>query len=550
VSIETTITPEMVKEYTASGYWSEKTLGDFLDQNVLNFPNKEAIIFQDQRITYRQFGQRVDRLALNFLELGFKKEDMVVVQLPNRPEFLYVFFALVKIGAVVVPVISSYRDKELDYIIKFSEAKAVVIPNEFKGFFYPEMMGHLQKKHTHLKHIIVAGKRAPSGTIPLDRLMEENPRKTYPTDYLRKIKPRGTDVAVMLITSGTEANPKGVLRTHNEWVCHAAIDGGDMRFNIDTVHLAIVPFTHFFGLMVGPMMVMEHGGKNVLLEIWSGPEEVLKLIEKEKITSLAAVAPQIIALLNYSGLSSGNLSSVRYLITGAVACPAEIVRQIHASLGIRVINKFGQSEGVGTITPPDSPPEIVAATVGSTCRQNKFKIVGDEDRVLPAEQAGELLVKGPTLFAGYYKDPDRTRSTRTADGWFHTGDNAYLRPDGNLVITGRKSDTINRGGEKISPQEVEELLYTHSKVLHASMIGMPDPAMGERNCAYIVPKPGEEITLEEIVSFLKSKGIATFKLPERLEIIKDDFPRTPSGKIRKNVLREDAKKKFKEEEAL
>ncbi|MDP2937580.1 MAG: fatty acid--CoA ligase family protein, partial [Dehalococcoidia bacterium] len=349
-----------------------------------------------------------------------------------------------------------------------------------------------------------------------------------------------------VVTGGTTGYPKGVPRTHNELLCHASNWARVMETTPQSTFLVPVPMTHVFGLVEGFYIPLTNGATLVLVDRFD-PLEALRLIEQEKVTHALLVPAVIVSLLHYPGLDRFDTSSLRVIITGGGPCPEEAIHQAKTRLGCAVISQYGMSEGPLSTTLLSDPPEVVSVTVGSPhCEGSEIKIVDEERRPLASGETGELAFRGPSLFQGYYEEPAYTAAAFDEEGWFYTGDLCLRDARGNLRIVGRKKDIIKRGGETVMPREIEELLYTHPKVLNAAVIGMPDARLGERVCAYVVPNVGEEITLPEIVQFLKKKGLATFKLPERLEVVAE-LPITPPSKVQKNVLREDIVRKLKAE---
>ncbi|MCL5026572.1 MAG: fatty acid--CoA ligase family protein, partial [Chloroflexi bacterium] len=308
----------------------------------------------------------------------------------------------------------------------------------------------------------------------------------------------------------------------------------------------IVPLTHVFGLVEGLYGPLTAGAALVLMDRFE-TADALRLIQQEEVTQALTVPALIVSLIHYPRLHEFNTSSLRVIITGGGPCPEEVIHQAKTLLGCEIISQYGMTEGTISTTALGDPPEVVSVTVGTPhCEGSEFKIVDGERRPVPQGLQGELAFRGPTMFSGYFEDPAETRASVDDEGWFYTGDLCFQDERGNLHIVGRKKDIIKRGGETIMPREIEELLFTHPKIMAAAVVGMPDPRLGERVCAYVVPNRGELITLHEIVRFLKKKGLATFKLPERLEIV-SALPITPPSKVQKNILKEDIARKLEAE---
>ncbi len=541
--IETRITPELIAEYVATGDWSDVTVGERLDCMVQKFPNKTAIVDTRRHTTYSELGQMVDGLARGLYDLGVRRGDRVTAQLPNRAEALAVYFAVGKIGAILCPVVPYYRAAEVRQVLERSESVAIVIPDTFGGFDYTAMLQEIRPSAPALKHTIVVGDRVPPGAISFQELAFSRSK----TD-LAALKPEANDPLVFMFTSGTEAAPKAPIWTHNTIHNVRSYNLGFELTDKDIL-LSLPPAYHAFAMGASITLVLsEVGATNVWMDAFD-PEEALRVIEKERVTVAVGVPPQLMGLLNHPALKKYDLSSLRTFVTGAAPMPVAGIKRLKAEVGCDFVTLWGASEVTGgPVTHRNDPPEISATTVGRVRTSTAEVAVFDEtrERILPPGQVGEMAIRGPFVHAGYYKDPELNRRSFHPDGWFFTGDSVILDEKGYISFVSRIKDIINRGGEKISPREVEELLYTHPKILSVAMVGMPDPRLGERNCVYVVPRNGETMTLDEIVSFLLERGLAKVKLPERLELV-DSLPLTASGKVRKNLLRDEVARKLKQE---
>lgn len=534
---------ELAKKYVKSGYWRNETLGDVLDKTIKDCPEREAIASERGRVTYTELGHISNRLALKLMELGIKKDDRVVVQLPNWPEVLYFYYALARFGGISVMALRQFRQREMEHLLKLSEAKAWVIPDEYHNFNYLEMAKELLPRIPSLKHVIVAGNKVPEGPfISLDKLLTSDSSLLTAGSFKG---PGPDDVLLLLLTGGTTAMPKLIPHTHNDYICSKRAVGPHRGFNRDTVSLIVVPVGH--NAPLGAAMLCGIHGAKVVLQDSTRMEDIAAAIEREKVTEVFLVPTQIIDLLNFPDLKKYNLSSLKAIFTGGSRCPPEVVRGAMERLGCQIVNAFGTGEGVHMTTRLGDPVEVVANTVGKPCCDiDEIKIVNDQGNEVPRETEGEITARGTHIFRGYYKNPEENAKAFDKEGFFYTGDLGMLRKDGNIAITGRKKDMLLRGGENISAVEVEELLLSHPDILQAAVVGMPDPRMGERVCAYIIPREKKKPTLEEVVAFLKTKGVALFKLPERLELV-NEFLLTNIGKVSKKDLRDDIAKKLKAE---
>jgi acyl-CoA synthetase (AMP-forming)/AMP-acid ligase II len=483
----------------------------------------------------------MDRIALNLLEQGIKKDDLVVTQMPNCAEAVVTQFALARIGACIVPLAMQWREHELDYVIRQTEAPAVIVAKEYHGFNYVDMMKGLQSKHPYLKQIIALGEDVPQGAISFQKMWESRLEEKYPADYLDKnCNIDGNDVLTMCYTSGTEADPKGCPRTHNHWkVCERYMTAvyAWQENHMDKVVMAL-PWINLFAQAVGILPMAMLGGTLVLLDGFD-PGVMVQTIDKEKATLYAGVPAMHVAILNYPDLNKYDLSSLRLVVTGGAPCPTPVIKALMEKFGCLVSNGFGSNEAHVNATELGLEPELVSTTIGFQMPIAQTKIVDEQGNRLGVGQVGEYCQKGPHIIAGYYKRPDLNAQKWDREGFYHSGDACYLDENGFYHFVTRLKDIIIRGGMNVSAEEVEFILYKHPKVLNVALVGMPDPVLGEKGCAYIELKPGvETLTLEEIQAFMEQEKVAKYKWPERIEIIQQ-LPRTPTGKVLKYKLREE-----------
>jgi 2,3-dihydroxybenzoate-AMP ligase len=527
----------LVREWTKKGYWLGLTTGDILDRAVRKTPEKEAIVEEKGRITYQELALKVDRLALKLLEIGIKKNDIITVQLPNWAEFVYLFFALNRIGAIGLMALPQHRRREMEHLLELSGSVAWVVPKEYRGFDYMNMVEEIRPNLPALKHILVARGEAPGEAISLDSILEEKLEDRYSRDYLERFSPDPNEVAVILLSGGTTDLPKGVPRTHNDYICNISAFNRLWHRTPDEPLFLNIPIAHNIGLGIGVVSSVLSSA-TLVLHTSTKAIDALKTIEEEKIAITFMVPTQVVDLLNCPQLSAYDLSSLRVLGSGAANVAPELVRGIKDKIGCQVINAFGMTEGPCLLTRLDDPFKVTCETVGRPCcPEDEFKIVDEAGREVPPGVEGELIARGPHIFRGYYKAPEKNKQDFNDEGFFFTGDLAILDNNGNYRITGRKKDMIIRGGENISAVEIEQLLLTHPLIENVAVVGMPDPRLGEKVCAFIKTKGGAKITFEEVINFLKEQEIAVFKLPERIEFV-TEFPMTQVGKISKKILRE------------
>ena len=527
MSFQTRLSKELIERYTRAGHWGSETFSQILARQAAAHPEREVLVDRRHRVTYGELKARVDRVAAKLGALGIGRGDVVTIQLPNCVEFAYVFFALERLGAVANQIGPDFRSREVEYINRFSESRAFVCPAAFKGFDYVGMIEELRPKLPALKTVCVLGGRG-DGTVSLDDIV-------YGDDPVSlRAEPLGADdVMRMAFTSGTTGNPKGVIHSHNTTLSACRNLNRDMDVSERDVFLIYLPLGLNWGYLTLVQAVLA-GARAVLLDQFSG-RAALELIDRERVTFIPTAPASIIAMLNEPDLGRFTLSSLRVVITGGASCPVETIREFRARMRGHLIELYGMLEtGFHTYTRFSDDPEAVTGTVGKPSSGLGLRLIDEHGRDVPPGAAGEIAADGPSVHLGYHKNPTANAELFTADGWFRTGDLGQFDQAGNLKIVGRLKEMINRGGKKFFPREIEEILYTHPKILHAAIVGVPDPRLGERNCLCVIPRPGERISLEEIVAFLKD-GVATYKLPEMVEVF-EELPFTPTGKIQRHVL--------------
>lgn len=544
---------ELVQYYKEKGYWEDLTIADVLDDSIAHYGDKEVLVYGDLRLTYKELGQKIDRLALHFLEIGLKPQDRVVLQLPNAPEFIYAFLALVKIGVIPVMALAPHRQAEIRHFLKSSGAVGYFIAGEYRKFNYLAMAEEMKAESEILKYIFVAGERSAEqfgkmteGIIYLDDLLREAIEDRYESGYLSQFRPDPMEVALMLLSGGTTALSKLIPRTHNDYVYNFKQSGRVAGMSEQTVLLAVLPLGHNYSLgSPGLLAALAHGGKVVIAPDMDA-EIVFSLVEKEKVTIIPAAVPLIARWVNSPVPELYNLESLQVVQNGGARLAPELRRRLIEKFGCIPQEVFGTAEGLLNLTRLDDKDDLLLNSSGSPiCPDDEIKVVDHEGKEVPDGESGELICRGPYTIRGYYNLPETNMKSFTADGFYRMGD--IVRKQGRYIFTeGRKNDLINRGGEKISCDEVEGLILRHPKVHNVALIAMPDEVFGERACAYVMPKAGEKISFQELIEFLKEQNIAKFKLPERLEIVQE-FPLSPAGKILRRILREDITAKLEQE---
>ncbi len=522
---------ETTARYRALGYWGDRTFADILAARAAATPDREAMADERRRIGYGALWAEVKRFAEFLRRQGIGRGDVVTLQLPNRIEFPVVFFALELIGAVANKISADFRAVEVEYILKFSASRAYVSASEFKGFDFLAMIDLIRPRLPELSLVVCVDDVERDGVTSFARVVNA----TLEIAEADRVRMSPLEIMRMCFTSGTTGNPKGVLHCFNTTLRAAELFNEQLRVTEDDVMLGFLPVGLNWGYLNLVQSVMA-GCRIVMIERFNAAA-VLDLIEREKITYIPTPPAAIVALLNAPELASRRLDSLRIMITGGASAAVETIKAFQAGVPkAKLIELYGMLEtGFHSITRLDDDPLKVNGTVGRCMPSMGLRIIDDEGRDMPYGEVGEIAASGPSVHLGYLNNPAANRDSFTADDWFRTGDlGQFVDADGNVRISGRTKEIINRGGKKYFPREIEELLYEHPKIVQAAVIGAPDPRLGERNCLCLVVRPGATLTLDEIVEFLKGR-VADYKLPEELVVL-DEFPMTPTGKIRRPEL--------------
>ncbi|MGW6382603.1 AMP-binding protein [Peribacillus butanolivorans] len=535
MKLDTILSQEYVEKYQC--IWPNRTILDYLNDAIEKDPDKIAIIDKKSRFTYKELGKLVDRIALGLLNIGLGKGDVISFQLPNWNEFIILHYAVTRIGAISNPLIPIYRDREIGYMVEMAESKMIVVPDSFRGFYYPAMIERLSHKWPSLEHIYVIGDEVPNGMKSFASLLEEPWEERMDASILDEIIHDPNDVTEIIFTSGTTGSPKGVMHTHNTlcvstnyWIDHLHLTSEDVLFMAST-------FAHQTGFGYGVRLPTHLGGTGVYQDVWN-PNEFIEWIEKEKITFTAGATPFLQDMIQMEGIETYNLNSFRVFVALGAPIPRQLVKEAAEKVRFKILSGWGQTEdGLVTLTRLEDSAEKLTNTDGVPFPEMELKVVNFEGKICAPNEEGDLLARGPALFVGYLKRIDDTIAEHK-DGWFITGDRAIMDEEGYIRISGRNKDIIIRGGENIPVAYVENVLYEHPDISSVQVIAVPDARLQEKACACISLRPGKSpITMESLKKFLYEKGLAKQYWPEQLEIM-DDFPRTPSGKIQKFRLRE------------
>jgi non-ribosomal peptide synthetase component E (peptide arylation enzyme) len=523
VTAETTTeipSQEQVQQYLTQGYWDETIPLDYLYRHADATPGREALVDSTKRLTFAEVVKSLHRLALKFHEVGIRSGDRVGRQLPVCVDGQIVDLALSAVGAVYMTVPLQARETEWAHLLNATDAVAMIIPTQHGGFDFVAMAQSVKASHPSVKHIFVHDGDAPSATIALEAAFHENLESKYPPGYIHRLRPKASMLRQIMSSSGTTGTPKFTQASYYPSMFIYRTLAERFRMEVNDVVLIISP-GGAGGVVALPALIS--GTKIVFMERFEA-ESALEVAAKEKATIIAGTATQFIKMAEVDHIKQRyDLSRLRLVTNAAASLPPEIAQRIERELGARVMNIFGTTDaGVPASTSMEDPPELTIRTAGKALPGVEFRIVDDEGNDLPSGEMGEIVWRGPCMYGGYYKNPSLNR-TKYKDGWYFSGDMGALDKDGYLTIGVRKDYTINRGGQKISPAEIEELLYLHPAVKEAVVIPMPDRVLGQKACAYVVLRQGAALTFGEMVQFLKSQSIAVYKLPERLEIM-HEFP--------------------------
>lgn len=531
-------------KYNKFRWWAGLTFGDLLDRAADIHPDKEAFVDGKTRLTYGKARQEANRLAIGLMDGGIQPLDRVLVQLPNWNEFVVAYFALQKIGAVTVLLIDRYREFEINRLIKLTGATAWVVPSRYKKTDYVPIIRGVLNEHPEMKHIItVRGGGDEKPFSGLETIIENTELSDEGLLRLSRRRPDPMQVAHMGPTGGTTGAPKIVPRTHNSLINGIEYCSRAWEQSIEDINLLAGPIGHdltFTKGFIGSIITM---GKVVFLDSTEN-EDICATIEREKVTSIIWVPTLAQRLLQYEDLHRHDLRSLKKMHSAGGASHPGLVKDVTERLGMTFYNGYGGTEGMTTITRTTDDLDVICATVGRpTCPYDAYKVINQEGRALAPGESGDLVLKGPGVFTGYYNNPEENQAVFTKDGFFKTGDVARIDERGYITITGRIKEMINRGGESISATEIERLITRHPDVAAVAVIPMPDPLMGERVCAYIQPRIGAGLSFEGMISFLKEQKASVLQLPERIEFI-DAMPYTGAQKTDKRFLQEEIRKKL------
>ncbi|WP_020667604.1 (2,3-dihydroxybenzoyl)adenylate synthase [Amycolatopsis nigrescens] len=517
---------EFAEHYRASGYWLGQNFPQWIAELTARHGDRIAVCDERHRWTYADLDRRSGKLAAGLRATGIGDGDRVVVQLPNVAEFVELVFALFKIGALPVFALPAHRHQEISYFCRFTGAAAYVIADRHGGFDYRALARTVRAEVPGLRHVVVLGEAA-----------EFSAWADIPADGEAKTERTAGEPAFLQLSGGSTGLPKLIPRTADDYLYSVRESARICRLGPDTRYLVTLPAAHNFALSSPGILGVLHAGGRIVMSPAPSPDVAFPLIEAERVTMTGVVPPVALTWMASSARQRHDLSSLRLLQVGGAKFAAEAARRVRGELGCELQQVFGMAEGLVNYTRRDDPEDVVHSSQGSPISPaDEIRVVGEDGtEVAPGEQ-GELLTRGPYTIRGYYRAAEHNATAFTEDGFYRTGDVVRRLPSGHLVVEGRAKDQINRGGEKVAPEEVENHLLAHPGVHDAAVVSMPDRFLGERTCAFVIPVGEPAPTGTELRAFLRQRGLALFKVPDRVEIV-PAFPHTGVGKVSRRELR-------------
>ncbi|EFE7136729.1 medium-chain fatty-acid--CoA ligase [Escherichia coli] len=520
--------------YRQQGLWGDASLADYWQQTARAMPDKIAVVDNHgASYTYSALDHAASCLANWMLTKGIESGDRIAFQLPGWCEFTVIYLACLKIGAVSVPLLPSWREAELVWVLNKCQAKMFFAPTLFKQTRPVDLILPLQNQLPQLQQIVGVDKLAPAtSALSLSQIIADN------TPLTMAITVHGDELAAVLFTSGTEGLPKGVMLTHNNILASERAYCARLNLTWQDVFMMPAPLGHATGFLHGVTAPFLIGARSVLLDIFT-PAACLALLEQQRCTCMLGATPFVYDLLNLLEKQPADLSALRFFLCGGTTIPKKVARECQQR-GIKLLSVYGSTESSPhAVVNLDDPLSRFMHTDGYAAAGVEIKVVDDARKTLPPGYEGEEASRGPNVFMGYFDEPELTARALDEEGWYYSGDLCRMDEAGYIKITGRKKDIIVRGGENISSREVEDILLQHPKIHDACVVAMPDERLGERSCAYVVLKaPHHSLSLEEVVAFFSRKRVAKYKYPEHIVVI-EKLPRTVSGKIQKFLLRKD-----------
>jgi 2,3-dihydroxybenzoate-AMP ligase len=527
---------EYVRKYREKGYWEDRTLADTFSEVCEQYANRVVLCNSTTEVTYAQLDYRARNLALNLLDTGLKPDDIVVLQLGNVLEFAYTYFALLKIGVRPILALRTHRYRELKQFVQISNAVAMFTADREKDCNFADIVNRIEAECNVLKLKFMLGEVA-EGFHSLAGLIEtEATGNPCELEAIQKaIDPCGP--ALFLLSGGTTGIPKLIPRSHNDYVCNSKLAVKHTGVNEDSVLLAVLPIAHNLPLACPGLQGFMLRGARVVLHTSTRAQQVFELVEKYRVTHIHVVPALLIMWMHDPLVEKYDLTSIRVIQSGGQRLQPEtrlLTERLLANCTVQ--ENFGMAEGMLMFVRLDDPPDVRLETVGRpVCEDDEVMLLDEDDELVEFGRVGEFCARGPYTLRGYFNAPEHNARAFTPSGFYRSGDLMRQHPSGNYMVEGRKKDLINRGGEKISAEEIENLILGHPRVKNVACVAMPDAVLGEKMCAYVILHDGQQLELEGLNETLLRHEIAKFKLPERLEVV-DVFPLTSFGKVSKRDL--------------
>ncbi|WP_405012629.1 (2,3-dihydroxybenzoyl)adenylate synthase [Kitasatospora sp. NBC_01539] len=521
---------EFADRYRAAGHWTGEPLDAMVRRHAAAHPDRVAVTDGARHWTYAELDRRADTLAAGLHARGIHRGDRIVLQLPNTAEFFEVFFGALRAGVVPVMALPAHRRAELSYFCEFADARALFVPDRHAGFDHRALAAEVLAAVPGLGEVVVVGDAGPH--TPVDALRAAGAGAPPPEP------PAASDLAFLQLSGGSTGLPKLIPRTHDDYLYSVRESARICELGPDSVYLCALPAAHNFPLSSPGTLGTFWAGGRVVLAPDPSPGTALPLIERERVTLTGLVPPLALAWADAAPGLAADLSSLRLLQVGGAKLSEEAARRLGPALGCRLQQVFGMAEGLVNYTRPDDPEQTVLTTQGRPISpDDEVRVVDDEDVDVPDGGTGHLLTRGPYTIRGYWNAPGHNARAFTADGFYRTGDIVRRTPTGHLVVEGRAKDQINRGGEKVAAEEVENVLLAHPAVHDVAVVATPDDYLGERSCAYVVLRPGADRPRPvQLKAFVRAAGLADYKVPDRVEFV-TAFPQTGIGKVSKKDLR-------------
>ncbi|MCS0603355.1 (2,3-dihydroxybenzoyl)adenylate synthase [Streptomyces sp. LP11] len=522
---------EFAERYRRAGHWRGETFGGMLRERAVAHPDRIALVDPEperRTWTYRELDEAAGRLAAGFAARGIGRGDRVVVQLPNVGEFAEVVFALFRIGALPVFALPAHRETEITHFCSFSEAVAYVIPDVHAGFDHRDLATRVRRHSPALREVFVAGEPGPHTAL------SEVPRD--PAGPLPGPQPH--ELAFLQLSGGTTGVSKLIPRTHDDYLYSLRGSNEICGVDADTRFLVVLPAAHNFPMSSPGWLGTLYAGGTVVLCPKPDPTTAFALIERERATMTGLVPPLALLWTDSAARGERDLSSLELVLVGGAKYSEQAARRLEPALGCKLMQVFGMAEGLVNYTRLDDDPETVVTTQGLPISpDDEVRIVDDSDRDVAEGEFGHLLTRGPYTIRGYWRAPEHNKSAFTEDGFYRTGDIVRRTPSGHLVVEGRAKDQINRGGEKVAPEEIENIILAHPSVHDVSLVAVPDEYLGERTLAHVILRAdAEPPTAAQIKAFVRERGVAAYKIPDLVRFV-DAFPHTGVGKVSKKGLR-------------